>query len=93
MFLGIIHLYIQKREIPISNFIIYSHVIISIGGFVLVWFLNRKLNDYSSLNAEEFLNSMQAQMYLTYICLATLLLIILTQLVFVGVFFAKIFRN
>jgi heme/copper-type cytochrome/quinol oxidase subunit 1 len=92
LILGIIHLYIQKSEIPINNWIIYFHLITSIGGIMLIWFLIKKLS-YSPQNIEEIVKSIKTKQYLIYACISTILIFILTQLLFIITVIFKTFRS
>lgn len=72
---GIIYFYLNKRGIVLSDWIIYSHSILSIGGLILIWLLLKKIN-YSPQNFEETLKSIKVNMYLTYINIVTFFSII-----------------
>ena len=91
--LGIIHLYINQTEIPIRNWILNSHSILSICGMILVWFLIRKLNEYNPQTIEDILKSVRTNQILTYTSISIIAVMILTQLTFIFSVLQKIFKT
>jgi hypothetical protein len=90
--LGIIYLFLNKKGILLSNWIVYLHTIISIFGLILVGFLLKKIS-YSPQTFEEIIKSINVNMYLTYTCIATIISMILIQIIFVVNVAFKILKN
>jgi|SRR5690554_519409 len=90
--LGIIYLFLNKKGIQLSNWIVYLHTIVSIGGLILIWLLLKKIS-YSPQTFEEIIKSVNVNMYLTYTCIATILSMILIQIIFAANIAFKIWKN
>lgn len=91
--LGSIHFYINKSELQLNKFIIYSHTFITISGSVLVWILIRYVNSFSSTNIEDILKSVKINQYVTYLILFIVTIIFLSQLIFINTFIYKMLKR
>lgn len=81
LILGTIYFCLLKKGIQLSNWIVYIHTILSIGGLILIWLLLKK-NFHPSANFEETLRVMKFEKYFTYITVTTFFCILLSQIVF-----------
>ena len=79
---GIIYFVLHKKGIFLNNWIIYLHTIISIGGLILVWFLFHKIKIPSPQPFDEIIKSIKINMYLTYTYSATIVSMVLIQIIF-----------
>jgi hypothetical protein len=91
--LGIIHLYIDQRGIPIKNWILYAHTFLSIGAMILVWILIRKLNENYPQTVAEILKSIRTNQILTYTSISLIVVLILTQFTFIINVLIHVFKN
>ncbi|MBD0724329.1 hypothetical protein B6A10_03970 [Flavobacterium sp. L1I52] len=80
--LGFIHFFISKKGIEISNWIIYLHTILSVGGLILIWILSKLINNAPQQNFEETLKIMRINEYLNFSCIILFLSMLLIQVIF-----------
>lgn len=90
--LGTIYWLLNKKGILLSNWVIYLHTIVSIGGLILIWILFKKRN-YSLQTFEEIIKSVNEVKYFTYTCTVTIISMILIQIVFIVNIVFKIWKN
>jgi len=81
LILGVVYYFLIKNDIQLSNWIIYSHTVLSIGGLILIWLLLQK-KFHPSANFEETLRAIKIDKYFTYITVTTFFGILLSQIVF-----------
>lgn len=91
--LGLIYFFLDKKEIRLNNWIIYTHSILTISGLILIWLLVKKINNNPIKNFEEILKSIKINQYLTYICVIKLFSMILSQIVFVINVILKVIKS
>ncbi len=90
--LGTIYWLLNKKGIQLSNWVIYLHTIVSIGGLILIWILLKKRN-YSLQTFEEIIKSVNEVKDFTYTCTVTIISMILIQIVFLVNIVFKTWKN
>lgn len=91
--LGLIHFFLSKKGIGLSNLITYTHTIVSIGGLILIWLLLKQINKEPTQNIEDILKTIHINEYLNFSCIITFISILFIQLIFfIGVLW-KLAKN